>query len=158
MADRLLFDVVLHAGGLHDPADYFPPSNKDTLRELLKKIDILKFDSLKRDCLVYSLLKWHRDGREKVFRDERCIPPQFSALSDAYWHLDAGVEVEVRVFTLIWRLTRSASWFCMIGVWLVIGNACAKPTSCPPAVMLRPSVRVIFIIGGEFMVSFEPEL
>ncbi|EIM89095.1 uncharacterized protein STEHIDRAFT_53382, partial [Stereum hirsutum FP-91666 SS1] len=100
MADRLLFDVVLHAGGLHDPADYFPPSNQDTLRELLKKIDGLKFDSLKRDCLVYSLLKWHRDGREKVFREERCIPPQFSALSDAYWHLDAGVEVQKAVSIL----------------------------------------------------------
>lgn len=100
MADRLLFDVVLHAGGLHDPADYFPPPDKDALRNLLEKIDGLKFDLLKRDCLVYSLLKWHRDGRESTFRDERCIPPQFSALSDAYWHLDAGIEVEVRSFTL----------------------------------------------------------
>lgn len=105
MSDRLLFDVVLSAGGLHDPPSHFPPSDTNALTKLLKTIDGLKFDSLKRDCLVYSLLKWHRDGREVSFREERCIPPQFSALSDAYWCLDAGVDVEVSVFCSMfaWR-------------------------------------------------------
>lgn len=93
--DRLLFDSILSSGGLPHPSLHFPPSTPQKLEDLLGKIEGLRFDLLKRDCLVYSLLKWYGDGREEGFREMRCIPVQFAMLSDAYWGLDAGVDVEV---------------------------------------------------------------
>ncbi|KAJ7276081.1 hypothetical protein B0H12DRAFT_1198952 [Mycena haematopus] len=33
------------------------------------------------------------DGREDKYKLEKCIPPQFASLSDAYWHLDAGTNI-----------------------------------------------------------------
>lgn len=128
MLDRLLFDVVLHAGGLHDPPSHFPPSDANALTKLLRTIDGLNFDSLKRDCLVYSLLKWHKDGREELFREEKCIPPQFSALSDAYWCLDAGIDVEVSAFLL---------YVCVVVLWGRSKRACETL----PAVMPRLTAR-----------------
>ncbi|KAF7351270.1 Protein transport protein SEC24 [Mycena sanguinolenta] len=60
---------------------------------LLEAIDTSTYDALKRNCLVYFLLKWYQDGREERFKLEKCIPPQFASLSDAYWHLDAGTNI-----------------------------------------------------------------
>ena len=45
---------------------------------------------------MYYLLKWHQDGREGRFQLDRCIPPHFAALADAYWSLDTGADVPVR--------------------------------------------------------------
>ena len=43
----------------------------------------------------------HEDGREEAFKEARCIPPQFSALSDAYWHLDTGINIPVCHISLL---------------------------------------------------------
>lgn len=99
LSDLLFFDTLLLSGGLRDPATLYPPTDIASLSNLLHAIEDSDYDRLKRDSLVYFLLKWHQDGREIRFADERCILPQFCALCDAYWHLDTGWNVEVRLYT-----------------------------------------------------------
>lgn len=96
MSDQLLFDILLASGQIRQPDAVYPPSSPEALQNLLNAIATCSYDTLKRDCLVYFLLKWHQDGREEEFKLKRCIPPQFSGLADAYWHLDSGIHVAVR--------------------------------------------------------------
>ncbi|KAG2343072.1 hypothetical protein BDR05DRAFT_884977, partial [Suillus weaverae] len=100
MADVLIFDVLLIRGGIRQPDMLYPPTDLHSLRRLLDVIDGSSYDSLKKDCLVYILLKWFQDGREATYAEERCIPPQFVSLADAYWHLDTGINVEKAVSIL----------------------------------------------------------
>lgn len=85
------------SGGIEEPYLVYPPEDPQSLQALLDAIESSSYDTLKKDCLVYFLLKWHQDGRERTFQQQRCIPPQFAALSDAYWHLDTGINVPVRL-------------------------------------------------------------
>lgn len=73
----------------------YPPHDDASLRYLLEVIDNSSYDTLKKSCIVYYLLKWYQDGSEEKYREERGIPPQFAALADAYWHLDSGINVPV---------------------------------------------------------------
>ncbi|PPQ74068.1 hypothetical protein CVT26_006949 [Gymnopilus dilepis] len=91
--DTLIFDILLKSGGIKEIYSLYPPENEEGLRALLDAIESSTYDTLKQDCLVYFLLKWHQDGRERHFQLQRCIPPQFAALADAYWHLDTGINV-----------------------------------------------------------------
>ncbi|OJA08402.1 hypothetical protein AZE42_00998 [Rhizopogon vesiculosus] len=100
MADVLIFDVLLISGGIRQPDMLYPPTDLHSLRRLLEVINSSSYDSLKKDCLVYILLKWFQDGREAEFAEERCIPPQFVSLANAYWHLDTGIHVERAVSIL----------------------------------------------------------
>lgn len=100
MADLLLFDVLLIRGGIRQPDMYYPPVDIFSLRRLLRAIDTSTYDILKKDCLVYILLKWYQDNRVARFQDEKSIPPQFAALADAYWHLDTGHHVAKAVSIL----------------------------------------------------------
>ncbi|KAH7923444.1 hypothetical protein BV22DRAFT_1068756 [Leucogyrophana mollusca] len=100
MTDVLIFDVLLIRGGIRQPDMYYPPGDGSSLQRLLETIQHSTYDSLKKDCLVYILLKWYQDGRESRFQEDRCIPPQFVALGDAYWHLDTGVHVAKAVSIL----------------------------------------------------------
>ncbi|CDO70550.1 hypothetical protein BN946_scf184579.g6 [Trametes cinnabarina] len=93
MSDMLFFDILLSSGGIRHANSLFPPTNPESLGKLLDAVKESSYDTLKQDCLVYYLLKWHQDGREEEFREKRCIPPQFAALADAYWHLDSGINV-----------------------------------------------------------------
>ncbi|EMD35603.1 hypothetical protein CERSUDRAFT_35893, partial [Gelatoporia subvermispora B] len=93
LADVLIFDILLSTGGIPHPDSLYPPQDVDGLHRLLDAIAGTTYDALKKDCLVYFLLKWHQDGREDRFRDDRCIPPQFVALADAYWYLDSGINI-----------------------------------------------------------------
>ena len=95
LSDLLFFDTLLLSGGVREPATLYPPTDVASLSNLLHTIENSSYDRLKKDSLVYFLLKWHQDGREARFADERCISPQFCALCDAYWHLDTGWNVEV---------------------------------------------------------------
>ena len=95
LSDLLFFDTLLLSGGVRDPATLYPPTDVASLSNLLHAIENSNYDRLKKDSLVYFLLKWHQDGRETRFADERCILPHFCALCDAYWHLDTGWNVEV---------------------------------------------------------------
>ena len=101
MYNTLIFDILLTSGGIRDPYLLFPPEDVESLQRLLDAIQGSTYDTLKKDCLVYFLLKWHQDGREKSFQQQRCIPPQFASLADAYWHLDAGEDVLVRYTPLL---------------------------------------------------------
>jgi hypothetical protein len=94
----LIFDILLSSGGIRQPDTLWPPTDPESFHRLLDAIEDSSYDALKKDCLIYFLLKWHQDGREERFREDRCIPPQFAMLSDAYWHLDSGIHVEVRNF------------------------------------------------------------
>jgi hypothetical protein len=96
LSDVLIFDILLLAGGVKHPDALYPPRDVGSLNRLLEAIEDTTYDALKKDCLIYFLLKWHQDGREDRFRDDRCIPPQFVALADAYWNLDSGTDVPVR--------------------------------------------------------------
>ncbi|THH32812.1 hypothetical protein EUX98_g1391 [Antrodiella citrinella] len=100
MSDNLIYDILLLSGNVHNATVLYPPTDISKLRELLTAIEESSYDSLKKDCLVYFLLKWHRDERAKQFSLTRSIPPQFVALADAYWALDCGVEVP-RAITLL---------------------------------------------------------
>ncbi|KAG5219723.1 Protein transport protein [Salix suchowensis] len=81
-----IFDLLLSAGGVKNPDTLFPPHNVSGLERLLGVIETSNYDTLKKECLIYWLLKWHTDGREARFSEDRCIPPQFvravSILSD----------------------------------------------------------------------------
>ncbi|KIJ58656.1 hypothetical protein HYDPIDRAFT_178037 [Hydnomerulius pinastri MD-312] len=95
MSDLLIFDVLLIRGGIRNPDALFPPVDPAGIKRLLQAILRSTYDALKKDCLVYILLKWAGEGREtspgsRRFAEERCIPPQFVALADAYWLLDTG--------------------------------------------------------------------
>lgn len=94
--DLLLFDVLLRSGGVRSPDVLYPPRDEPSLIRLLDALENSNYDALKKDCLIYFLLKWHQDGREDKFAMQRCIPPQFCALADAYWHLDSGINLSVR--------------------------------------------------------------
>ena len=100
MSDVLIFDILLGSGGISQPDTLYPPSTPEALQTLLDAIGNSTYDTLKSDCLVYFLLKWYQDGREEDFKIKRCIPPQFSGLADAYWHLDSGIHLAVRLLTL----------------------------------------------------------
>ncbi|EJF59559.1 hypothetical protein DICSQDRAFT_181898 [Dichomitus squalens LYAD-421 SS1] len=100
MSDVLIFDILLTSGGIRHPETLYPPRSPDGLRRLLEAISHSQFDALKKDCLVYFLLKWHQDGRESDFSKVKAILPQFTALSDAYWHLDSGIHIQKAVSIL----------------------------------------------------------
>ncbi|KAF8911273.1 ELYS-like domain-containing protein, partial [Mucidula mucida] len=100
LTDMLLFDVLLSLGGIREPDALYPPQDVEQLEQLLDAISNSKYDQLKRDCLVYFLLKWYQDAREAKFQLSRCLPPQFCALSDAYWYLDSGITIEKAVTIL----------------------------------------------------------
>lgn len=95
LGDLLIFDILLSAGGIREPDRLYPPVDVQGLRRLLESIEHCTYDTLKKECLIYFLLKWHQDGREERFQLDRCIPPQFVALADAYWNLDSGANVLV---------------------------------------------------------------
>ncbi|KAJ7512744.1 nuclear pore complex assembly-domain-containing protein [Mycena galericulata] len=100
LSDLLLFDILLTSGGIRQPDTLYPPVDVESFNRLLEAIQASQYDALKKDCLVYFLLKWYQDGREERFSIERCIPPQFARLADAYWHLDAGMNVSRAVSIL----------------------------------------------------------
>ncbi|EEB87224.1 hypothetical protein MPER_15513, partial [Moniliophthora perniciosa FA553] len=94
LGDTLLFDILLSLGSIKEPDTLYPPANAEILQRLLDEISKSNtYDALKKDCLVYYLLKWHHDGREARFQRDRSIPSQFVALADAYWYLDSGSDV-----------------------------------------------------------------
>ena len=103
MSNMLFFDILISSGGIRHSDTLFPPSDPESLQKLLQAVRQSTYDVLKQDSLIYYLLKWHQDGREDDFREKRHIPPQFAALSDAYWHLDSGINVAVCGMHSPWR-------------------------------------------------------
>lgn len=109
MADVLIFDILLSLGGIKHPDALYPPRDVSVLERLLNAIEDSTYDALKKDGIVYFLLKWHRDGREVYYAQSRCIPPQFVALADAYWCLDSGEDVPVSATSLYLHCARLTS-------------------------------------------------
>ena len=68
MSDVLIFDILLSSGGIRNPESVYPPTDVDSVRSLLEQIETSTYDRLKKDCLVYFLLKWYQDGEKIGFR------------------------------------------------------------------------------------------
>jgi hypothetical protein len=98
LTDTLIFDILLKTGGIADPYRLYPPRDEEGLTNLLYAIEGTSYDALKKECLVYYLLKWAGDEKATSFLRERRLLPQFSALSDAYWCIDTGKDLSVRLF------------------------------------------------------------
>jgi hypothetical protein len=96
MSNQLIFDLLLSSAGIQQPETLFPPVDEAELDRLLVAISESEFDDLKKNSLLYWLLKWHNDGREDIFQAEKSIPPQFVILADVYWLLDTGHDLNVR--------------------------------------------------------------
>ncbi|KAH8113879.1 nuclear pore complex assembly-domain-containing protein [Phellopilus nigrolimitatus] len=94
MSGVLFFDILLQLGGIDNVPSLYPPANLRALKRLLKAVEGASYDSMKRDCLMYYLLKWQMDGREVGYADEKCISPHYAALADAYWLLDTGFNLD----------------------------------------------------------------
>ncbi|KAL5480980.1 hypothetical protein ACEPAI_9921 [Sanghuangporus weigelae] len=94
MSGQLFFDMLLRLGGIDNPASIYPPYNMLSLKVLVDAILDLSYDSMKRDCLVYYLLKQLQNGKEVSFAYDRSISPHYVALTDAYWELDSGINLE----------------------------------------------------------------
>jgi hypothetical protein len=107
LSDLLLFDILLNNAGV-DATEFYPPQDPETLSNLCAAIDGCQFDQLKKDCLIYYLLKAHPEQREGQWMSERCIPPHFAMEMDAYWYLDHGTELSVRFFSLLLNVRENA--------------------------------------------------
>ena len=95
MSDMLIFDTLLYQGGIKTPHNLYPPRDKPSLRALLNAIDESRYDTLKKDNLVYFLLKWNGEEKAQMFKEQKCMPPHYSALVDAYYLLDTGSDIAV---------------------------------------------------------------
>ncbi|PLW46680.1 hypothetical protein PCASD_03641 [Puccinia coronata f. sp. avenae] len=84
----LFFDRLMKLGSIPNSTDLFPPPHPSRLRQLLDSIEACSFDILKKNCLVYYLLKEYCDGRETRFAIDRLIPSHFSRGLDGLWALD----------------------------------------------------------------------
>lgn len=78
--------IVLRVDG-----SLYPPKDVLALRKLLAAIRASSFDRLKKDCLVYYLIRdTKHDDRAASFAQARLIPAQFVSLADGYWNMDNG--------------------------------------------------------------------
>jgi hypothetical protein len=93
--DELVFDTLLYQVGVRDADVLFPPTDSYGLERLVAAIETSTYDQMKKDGLVYYLLKWREDSAAQDFMHERGIFPQFVILADAYWELDAGRDIKV---------------------------------------------------------------
>ncbi|TFK49166.1 hypothetical protein OE88DRAFT_1663598 [Heliocybe sulcata] len=88
LSDNLLFDLLLRMGSVADPGSLYPPADLDALHRLLEAIDHTSYDTLKRDCLYYYLLRFYTDDRAEDYVEHKTVPPQFVGVAAAYWCLD----------------------------------------------------------------------
>ena len=96
MSGTLFFDILLQPGGILDPPSVYPPEDAHALKNLLDAIENASYDDMKRNCLIYYLLKQGQDGRETGYVSEKMISPHYVAIADAYWFLDMGLKLDVR--------------------------------------------------------------
>ncbi|KAH9823387.1 nuclear pore complex assembly-domain-containing protein [Melampsora americana] len=82
------FDRLLLLASISDYKSLYPPANLNVLQSLLHSIDTCPFDSLKKYCLIYYLLKEYGDKREDAFASDKLIPAHFTTGIDALWALD----------------------------------------------------------------------
>ena len=81
----------MQMGGVENTADLYPPTDVLSLHELLLAVHRATYDSMKKDCLIYYLLKWHGDGRELTYAEKHCISPHYAAIANAYCALVLGM-------------------------------------------------------------------
>lgn len=84
----LFFDRLLLLASISNHKKLYPPANLNVLESLLDSIDTCPFDSLKKNCLIYYLLKEYGDKREDAFASDKLIPAHFTTGIDGLWALD----------------------------------------------------------------------
>ncbi|EGG12462.1 uncharacterized protein MELLADRAFT_101638 [Melampsora larici-populina 98AG31] len=84
----LFFDRLLLLASISNHKKLYPPTNLNVLKSLLDSIDTCPFDSLKKNCLIYYLLKEYGDKREDAFASDKLIPSHFTTGIDGLWALD----------------------------------------------------------------------
>ncbi|KAF6761582.1 nuclear pore complex assembly-domain-containing protein [Ephemerocybe angulata] len=137
MDDKLIFDTLLIAGGVRDPDFLYPPKDVQALQRLLEAIESSSYDTLKKRTLMAekTRLKFNMPS-----------PPQFAALADAYWHLDAGSNVPKAVSILsdsrlnrdyASKIIRAISLSPQPGPLILKYVRTAKPPLVQPPDMLR---------------------
>ncbi|KAG9037037.1 hypothetical protein FS837_001511, partial [Tulasnella sp. UAMH 9824] len=85
----LFIDELLTIAGIDSNAMY-PPHTPDAFVALQDAINNSEFDDVKRNCLLYYLLKAWNDNRSALFAQAKAIPRQYVILSDGYYYLDTG--------------------------------------------------------------------
>lgn len=85
----LFIDELLTIAGIDSNAMY-PPHSPDAFVALQDAINNSEFDDVKRNCLLYYLLKAWNDNRSALFAQAKAIPRQYVILSNGYYYLDTG--------------------------------------------------------------------
>lgn len=98
MSGLLFFDTLLRLGGIENAQNIFPPSNKKEYSILLDAIFATSYDNMKRDCLIYYLLKFLMNTSEVRFASQQMLAHHYASLADAYWFLDNGFNLDVSLF------------------------------------------------------------
>ncbi|KAG8901909.1 hypothetical protein FRB99_005012 [Tulasnella sp. 403] len=94
----LFIDSLLRIAGV-DAHALYPPHDTNTFHALYDAIQNCSFDDVKKNCLLYYLLKTWQNESAEDFAHLKAIPLQFVILSDGYYHLDAG-EIEEAVTSI----------------------------------------------------------
>jgi hypothetical protein len=85
---QLFFDLILGNSGAGEASALFPPKNMDEFRRLRELYTASTQDSLRRACITYYLLKCWDVKTSIRYRRAFPIPPQYSLLTEAFWHFD----------------------------------------------------------------------
>lgn len=118
MSGTLFFDILLTLGGIHNANLIFPPTNKDEYSILLDAIFASSYDNMKRDCLIYYLLKYLMNTSEVAFASQQMLTQHYASIADAYWFLDNGYNLDVRsiffiqLYILLIAMIRMLSPIC----------------------------------------------
>lgn len=98
MSGLLFFDILLQLGGIENAQEIFPPSNREEYGVLLDAIFASSYDNMKRDCLLYYLLKFLMNTSEVRFASQQMLAHHYASLADAYWFLDNGFNLDVSLY------------------------------------------------------------
>lgn len=86
----LFFDRLLTVMGLKESISSYPPASFNDLSALVKQIMAVDSDDLKKNCLIYYLIRdrSHSSNQHEMFAQRTAIPSNYKHLIDAYWSLD----------------------------------------------------------------------
>lgn len=113
----------------------YPPHTPDAFVALQDAINNSEFDDVKRNCLLYYLLKAWNDNRSALFAQAKAIPRQYVILSDGYYHLDTG-SLEVSTALLFLKFPGELLGF-IAGTLGSLGGPTFPSIGCNDAVLTR---------------------
>nr|CAG8634342.1 13670_t:CDS:2 [Entrophospora candida] len=97
MDNELIIDLLLKFVSIDN--SLYPPHGKDELKALFDAIySDIEIDALRKNCLMYYILKFWRSDKHQSFATTYLILPNFVNLMDGYWSLDNGYYSEASLF------------------------------------------------------------